>query len=184
MNIFVLNENPTIAAREHCDKHVVKMILESAQMLSTAHRMLDGTEQIQVRNGRKNRVWFLTDTVREKHLYQAVHMNHPCTIWTRESEWNYRWHYELFCSLCDEYTYRYGKVHTTDSKLRDHLRMLPYNIPDGKLTPFRLAMGSNPECMGPDPINSYRSFYKTKQKRFKMVWTKRPTPKWFTSPSK
>lgn len=57
MNIFVLNENPEIAAREHCDKHVVKMILESAQMLSTAHRMLDGNEQTQVRNGRKHRTW-------------------------------------------------------------------------------------------------------------------------------
>jgi len=182
MNIFVLNENPEIAAREHCDKHVVKMILESAQMLSTAQRMLDGTEQIQVRNRRKHRTWVLPDA-RENQMYQAVHMNHPCTIWTRESSDNYYWHFELFVALCEEYTHRYGKTHVTETKLIDALADCPNSIPIAGMTPFRLAMGSNPECMGPDPIQSYRSFYKTKQKRFKMVWTKRPAPKWFTSPS-
>jgi len=183
MNIFVLNENPVIAAREHCDKHVVKMILESGQMLSTAHRMLDGTEQIQVRNGRKHRTWVLPDA-RENQMYQAVHMNHPCTIWTRETFANYKWHFELFMALCEEYTHRYGKVHVTQKKLQIPLSRFPNNIPNTPATPFRLAMGSNPECMGPDPIQSYRSFYRTKQNRFKMVWTKRPTPKWFTSTSK
>ena len=42
MNIFYLHENPEICAEYHCDKHVVKMILETAQMLSTAHRIIDG----------------------------------------------------------------------------------------------------------------------------------------------
>lgn len=181
MNIFALDNEPLIAARQHCDKHVVKMILESAQMLSTAHRMLDGKEIITTKNGRKSRQWILTDPVRDGIIYQAVHMNHPCTVWTRETEWNYRWHYDLFRSLCSEYTHRYGKIHTTETKLKDVLRMVPHNIPFGKLTPFRLAMGSNPECMGPDPVQSYRSFYKTKQARFRMTWTKRPIPTWFTS---
>jgi hypothetical protein len=96
-----------------------------------------------------------------------------------ESIENYRWHWKLFNALYDEYTYRYGKVHKTDSLLRKDLFWGPANISNDGLTPFRLAMGSNPECMHDDPVKSYRQFYKTKQKRFSMTWKKRPTPAWF-----
>ena len=92
---------------------------------------------------------------------------------------NYRWHYKHFIALCDEYTYRYGKTHATDKKLRKALERLPNNIPVKKMTKFKLAMKSNPECMFDDPIKSYRAFYKTKEARFSMVWTKRETPIWF-----
>jgi len=181
MNIFVIDKNPVIAAQEHCDKHVVKMILESAQMLSTAHRILDGDEERapSVSGKTMSRYWRLDD-YREPILYRAVHMKHPCTIWTMESQLNYLWHYQLFEELCDEFTYRYDKVHSTDKKLRTILKTLPNNIPfTKKKTPFRLAMGSNPECMHDDPVKSYREFYKTKQERFSMTWKKRPTPAWF-----
>jgi hypothetical protein len=182
MNIFVLDNDPVIAAQLQCDKHVVKMIVETAQLLSTAHRMLDGTlEQRLSKSGRKQKYYALPDPD-ESIYYKACHHNHPSGIWTRESNTNYNWLYDHFIALCDEYTYRYGKVHATDTKLRDALRAVPKNIPDTSLTPFKLAMGSNPECIdNSDPVGSYRSYYKTKKDRFKMAWTKRNTPEWFNA---
>ncbi len=183
MNIFVLDSDPTTAAQLQCDKHVVKMIVESAQMLSTAHRILDGTVQIGPSKSGKRMVKhyrLFEDPEYDSILYKAVHNNHPCTVWTMESDTNYRWHWDHFVALCDEYTYRYGKIHAT-SFLKSPLWTLPHNIPKGPLTPFKLAMKANPECMFQDPIKSYRAFYQTKQDRFKMVWTKRDTPDWFKS---
>jgi hypothetical protein len=181
MNIFILDNDPVIAAQEQCDKHVVKMIVESAQMLSTVHRMLDGVmERRPSKSGAMLQYWKLNDQ-RENILYKACHFNHPSTVWTRESKANYQWHYKHFIALCDEYTYRYGKVHSTDTKLRIALQQIPTNIPEKHMTPFKLAMGSNPECMLEDAVESYRRFYETKQKRFTMVWTKRPVPKWFNA---
>jgi hypothetical protein len=181
MNIFILDNDPVIAAQEQCDKHVVKMIVESAQMLSTVHRMLDGVmERRPSKSGAMLQYWKLNDQ-RENILYKACHFNHPSTVWTRESKANYQWHYQHFIALCDEYTYRYGKVHSTDTKLRIALQQIPTNIPEKHMTPFKLAMGSNPECMLEDAVESYRRFYETKQKRFTMVWTKRPVPKWFNA---
>ncbi len=185
MNIFILNEDPILAAQEQCDKHVVKMIVESAQMLSTVHRMLDGSVTMRKsKSGKRTLKYYELDDDRENTLYKAVHHNHPCTVWTREGCCNYTWHYEHFIALCDEYTYRYGKIHSTDTKLRALLKKLPQNIPVGR-TAFKLAMGSNPECVvtslgGTDAVKSYRNFYHTKQSRFKMDWTKRSIPEWFT----
>lgn len=182
MNIFVLDADPVKAAQLQCDKHVVKMIVESAQMLSTAHRMIDGKMvRVPSKSGKtKVKAWLLGD-YRDEKLYKAVHMNHPCTVWTMKSSANYEWHYAHFVALCEEYTYRYGKVHATDKLLRDKLSVLPNRVPVGERTQFALAMKSNPECMFPnDPVKSYRMFYQTKQARFKMAWTKREVPEWFT----
>ena len=183
MNIFILDEDPRTAASMHCDKHVPKMVVESAQMLSTAHRMLDGVEtKKRSRSGKTMSKYYMLGDTREHHLYNAVHFNHPCTVWTRESSQNYLWHYELFIALCGEYTKRYGKIHLTDRSLREHLKTTPNNIPDISMTPFRLAMKSNPECMDEsDPIESYRKFYMTKQERFKMEWKNAQTPYWFST---
>ncbi len=181
MNLFILDKDPVKAAQLQCDKHVVKMIVESAQMLSTAHRMLDGKlVKAPSKSGKTNvKAWILPDD-REQVLYKAVHMNHPCTVWTMKSNNNYTWHWVHFSALCDEYTYRYGKVHATDALLREKLKWLPRNIPVSHLTQQPLAMKSNPECMYPDdPVKSYRMFYQTKQDRFKMAWTKRDIPEWF-----
>ena len=180
MNIFILDQDPDTAARLQCDKHIVKMVVESAQMLSTAHRLLDGIELIKPsKSGKTNVKYWRLSGPREDNLYKAVHMNHPCTQWTMESTTNYGWHLVHFVALCDEYTYRYGKVHKS-SELIPYLMELPRNIKEGPLTPFRLAMGSNPECMFPeDPVKSYRMFYQTKQERFNMNWTKREIPEWF-----
>ena len=107
MNIFYLDRDPKIAAQLACDKHVVKMILESAQMLCTAHRVLDGDEPAD-----------------HGGMYKMVHKNHPSTIWTRTSEMNYQWHWRYFDSLLKEYTHRYGKHHATE-RLRWILRISP-----------------------------------------------------------
>jgi hypothetical protein len=185
MNIFTLDNDPKIAAQMHCDKHVVKMIVEAAQMLSTAHRMLDGfqtTEARTLESGRVKtvKVWKHIESDLDAVLYQTTHPSHPSNLWTRQTRENYKWHYELFCALCDEYTHRYGKVHATDTKLRSILGQFPIKLQDGPLMPFPLAMKSNPECMDAnDPVGSYRKFYQTKQARFKMKWTNREVPNWF-----
>lgn len=181
MNIFVLDKDPIKAAQQQCDKHVVKMIVESAQMLSTVHRMLDGQQtRVPSKSGKTmSKAWILPDE-REETFYRAVHVHHPCTVWTAESNNNYNWHYVHFVALCDEYTYRYGKVHGTDKLLREALKSPPHNIPVGYLTQQPLAMKANPECMNyNNVVESYRKFYQTKQDRFKMVWTKRLRPEWF-----
>ena len=182
MNIFILSENPVEAAQFQCDKHVVKMVVESAQMLSTVHRILDGTlMRAPSKSGKTmSKHWIHPDKTLDETLYKAVHMSHPCTVWTMQTNTNYRWHYEHFCALCDEYTYRYGRIHATNLKLRNVLASAPKNIQKGELTQFPLAMKANPECMFPeDPVRSYRMFYETKQDRFRMVWSKRDVPNWF-----
>ena len=182
MNLFVIDKDPVIAAQQQCDKHVVKMIVESGQMLSTVHRMLDGELTRRPSQSGRTQVQYYVhpNSMLESKLYKAVHMNHPCTVWTRESSENYDWHYQHFVALCDEYTHRYAKVHQTDTILRDVLKNLPRNIPRVPMTQFKLAMKSNPECMFEnDPVKSYRLFYQTKQARFSMDWTKRDVPEWF-----
>jgi|TARA_B100000085_G_scaffold135589_1_gene123427 hypothetical protein len=185
MNIFVLSTDPIEAAIQQCDKHVPKMLVESGQMLSTAHRVLDGKLTRRPSKSGKTMVkyWDLyegaDDLEAELLYYKAVHVGHPCTKWSMESDSNYRWHWEHMKALANEYTYRYGKIHKTERELLWQIQSPPRNIPKGPMTPFKLAMKANPECMFDDPVKSYRAFYQTKQYRFPMVWTKRPVPEWF-----
>ena len=151
-------------------------------MLSTAHRMLDGNmTRAPSKSGKTmSRHWVHPNSNLDSVLYKAVHTGHPCTVWTMENQSNYDWHYQHFIALCDEYTYRYGKVHKTDTLLRNVLKHPPKNIPKGSMQDQPLAMQSNPECINKnDIVGSYRAFYQTKQERFKMVWSKREIPKWF-----
>ena len=183
MNRFYIEEEPTAIAKSHCDKHIVKMPLEEAQMLCTAHRLLDGNLERRPSKSCKTMVkyWKLDDVVSESVFYKAVHMSHPCTKWSMETDSNYRFAYSLFMALCREYQHRYGKVHMCGQKLWIALRRLPKNIPIGPMTEMPLAMGSNPECMDPgDVLGSYRHYYATKKGRFKMVWTNREEPKWWS----
>ena len=180
MNIFVLDMNPKTAAQLQCDKHVVKMIVESAQMLSTAHRMLDGYVEKRPSKSGKTMVnyWVHPKQEMEDVLYKAVHHKHPCTVWTQESVYNYRWHYDHFCALLEEYTYRYGKIHSSE-KLKYWLVKPPKNIPHVPFTEFKLAMKHQPQCMHEgETVRSYREYYKTK-KYFNMMWSKRGVPEWF-----
>ena len=185
MNIFILSLDPIEAAQMQCDKHVPKMLVESGQMLSTTHRVLDGKLTRRPSKSGKTMVkyWDLyegaDDLEAELLYYKAVHVGHPCTKWTMESDENYRWHWEHMKALANEYTYRYGKIHKTERELPWQIQSPPRNIPKGPMTDFKLAMKANPECMFDDPVKSYRAFYQTKQYRFPMVWTKRPVPEWF-----
>lgn len=181
MNIFYLSANPIEAAKYHLDKHVVKMILESAQLLCTAHRILDGTPQKQqklTRSGKSRLVtrYVLSDCNTDQILYSATHINHPCAAWCRESINNYMWLYELFVALCDEYTFRYGKKHKTDLLMRDVLRNAPVSISH---TPFTTPAQAMPEqYRHADPVVAYRQYYIGAKATF-AKWTSRPVPSWF-----
>ena len=175
MNIFALHSNPMICALFHCDKHVVKMILEYAQLLSTAHQVLDGIQIIEQTKKRKIKRWIIKNS--SKPFYKSTHVNHPCSKWVRESSENYKWLYKLFCCLCDEYSFRYKKVHKTDSRLRYILRTLPTNIVIANQTPFVQAMPQQYKNTK-NPILAYRILYIHEKAHF-CSWKYRITPSWF-----
>lgn len=176
MNIFFLDWNPQLAAQYHNDKHVVKMIVESTQMLSTAHRILDGEFTTYVNNyGKTKKHWQLDEYRYESNLYFATHYNHKCNVWVRESSANYLWLYRLYRALCDEFEYRYNNVHKS-SMLSGLLEQLPQNIPIDEITHVPLAM--NDEFKKVNPIESYRDFYFHDKYSFS-IWSKRETPQWF-----
>ena len=178
MNIFYLDRNPTKAAKYHVDKHCVKMILESAQLLSTAHRVLDGLGPAKVFNPETNRSvtrYWLPDE-RERLLYNATHINHPSAKWCRATKENYNWLGLLLANLCSEYTYRYGKVHKCqETGLVAYLMLVPpKNIPDGPFTDPTPAMPDQYKIPG-DGVQSYRNYYNGEKQRM-FSWKKRPVP--------
>ena len=177
MNIFYLDHNPKTCAEMHCDKHVVKMIIEYAQLLSTAHRIRDGQEYYDLTaNGRKIKRWRLPDD-REQRLMKASHINHPSNVWARANHLNYKWLYEMWCYLLDEYTYRYGKVHAC-ARLRDDLAKLPEKIPVGLCeTEPTPAMPDDCKIVN-NSLASHHKYYNEKKTRFAR-WTKRPAPNWY-----
>jgi len=178
MNIFYLDHDVTKCAEMHNDKHVVKMILEYAQLLSTAHRVLDGTESmILSSNGRRKKSWSLPD-FRESVLYSATHINHPSAVWCRQSDLNYDWLFNMFQALMTEYTYRYGKVHAT-SRLEQYLAQVPTNIPQTGFTQPTPAMPDEVKVPG-DSIKSYRNYY-INNKPHLASWKKRNKPEWYAN---
>ena len=182
MNIFYLHKDPQECAKLHCDKHVVKMIIEYAQMLSTTHRMLDGVMVKKPSKSGKTMVKHYDlfegadDLEAELVYYKAVHYNHPCNVWIRESHENYLYLYKMFYHLCEEYRHRYGRWHMTDLKLKSPLWAFPRNIPRKPFTEPPQAM---PEyCKKQDSRTAYRTYYIKEKKRF-AKWTKRKIPYWF-----
>jgi hypothetical protein len=174
MNIFYLDKNPQKAAEYHVDKHCVKMILESAQLLSTAHRVLDGDECIMKVGNRNLKRWFLRDD-RQDILYGATHINHPSAIWCRKNRENYYWLWCLLSALCTEYTYRYGKVHKCkDIGLVDKLKWFPNNLPHGNFTEPTPAMPDQYKVPG-NSLQSYHNYYKGEKQRM-FSWKKRDVP--------
>jgi len=110
MNIFFIDRNPKQAAEWMVDKHVVKMILETSQLLCTAHRFIDGVEyEGKTQTGRKAKRWKLDDG-RDTLLYTATHINHPSAVWCRSSVENYNWTVEHLFALISEYKFRYNKT--------------------------------------------------------------------------
>tara|TARA_B100001939_G_scaffold292886_1_gene265194 strand:+ start:389 stop:895 length:507 start_codon:yes stop_codon:yes gene_type:complete len=164
MNIFYFYDCPKACAEAQPDKMLVKMPLETAQMLCTAHRVLDGDEYADA-NG----------------LYKEAYKNHPCTIWARKTSGNYAWLYEHFDALCWEYTHRYGKTHASGAKLMDALSKVPDNIEQGEMTPVALAMPD--QYKEPDdPILSYRQ-YCIAEKHYAQWNKSRPRPVWWPTPN-
>lgn len=180
MNIFYLSKDTRQCASEHCDKHIVKMVIEYAQLLSTAHRVIDGTEYYgTTSNGRKIKRWMLPDE-REKVLYKASHVNHPSAVWCRDSLSNYYWLSRLLTDCLDEYTYRYHKIHIIrSSKLEWRLKFSPQKI--DKLKPFYEpppAMPNEYKVVN-NSIQSYRNYYIGSKVRFARWKSPRLTPEWF-----
>jgi len=157
------------------DKHVVKMILETAQLLSTAHRLLDGTESIDTSSGRKKKVYTLHDE-RDCILYSATHINHPSAVWARSSVENYNWLVDHLFALSDEYTYRYGKQHATIAKMGIQIASPPLNLKEWDITPMPSCMDEQYK-IGDNPIANYRNYYKY-GKASMHSWKKRPVPEW------
>ena len=187
MNIFYLNNDPKLCAEMHLDKHVVKMILEYAQLLSTAHRVLDGTVSTRLsKSGRKQQYYPLAGE-RDNFLYSATHVNHPSAVWVRYSYENYEWLYKLFIALLDEYTHRYGRIHAT-ARLIDALYTPPIHIPKGiGFTEPTPAMPNEVKVLREvatdryeiDSIKSYHKYY-IHNKVHIAKWTKREIPLWYS----
>lgn len=156
MNIFVLDRDVRKCAQYHNDKHVVKMILESAQLLCGVHHMVEEN----------------TDEV----PYRLSHKNHPCSIWARENVSNYLWLCELGLELCKEYTHRYEKRHKSQDVIEWCLINLP-NIPEEDFTEPPKAMPE--EYKVDDVVQSYRNYYLGDKKYFSK-WKKREVPYWFS----
>jgi len=176
MNIFFISNNPQQAAEWMVDKHVVKMILESAQLLSTAHRFLDGEEiEGKSASGRKARRWVLNDA-RENVLYAATHINHPSAIWCRQSVENYTWLVDHFFALMNEYTFRYGKQHACFGELSYMLQSPPENLENWDWTTPPSAMDEK-YIISDDPIINYRNYYKLGKANMHS-WKNRQPPEW------
>jgi hypothetical protein len=159
MNIFFLDFDVKKCAKFHCDKHVVKMILETAQLLCSAHHVT------------------IHDTIHDTiHVpYKLSHKNHPCSIWVRESLSNYLYLCELGLALGEEYTYRYGKTHKSIEVIQWCLSNRP-NIKDIGFTTPPLAMPD--EYKVESVIDSYRNYYKGAKSTI-VSWKNREKPDWF-----
>jgi hypothetical protein len=190
MNIFVLHKNQRKAARWHCDKHVVKMILETTQLLYTAHWIHYYPSLLEYKSAVALSKYQKTLSIPEYMKsapecnksgdigYRPCHITHPCAIWTRKTICNYYWLIKLGLELCREFTFRYNKVH----KCYNHLIWLqwhyPPNIPHKNLTTFAIAMG-NEYKISDDPIICYKHFYNTsKKERGLLTYTGRHIPHW------
>jgi hypothetical protein len=183
MNIFFLDKNPQICATMHCDKHVVKMIIEYAQLLSTAHRVLDGNPVNSKSINNRKYTSYNHPTMNDV-LYKATMKNHPSAIWVRESKTHYEYLYTLWVSLCNEYTHRYNKIHSTYSKLKDALSITPKNIPVLSFSEPPPAMKHFPQCIVPNnSIQSYHNYYRVAKAYF-AKWTNRSIPDWYLNKSK
>jgi len=152
MNIFYLSSDPAEAASFHCDKHCVKMIVETAQMLSTAHWECGG-----------------------EGPYRRTHVNHPSSRWARDSLANYRWLCQLGLELCAEYTRRYGRRHAT----QDKLEWLALHEPPLSDAPFIDPPQCMPDdCKGIDPVKAYREYYR-RHKAYMAQWRHCDEPVWW-----
>jgi hypothetical protein len=153
MNIFVVDEDPEVAARQLCDKHVVKMILETAQMLCT----------VAASQG--------YDTP-----YRPTHAKHPCTLWAAKSADNWSWLLQHGLAMCAEYSRRYGRTHKSETVIMWCAR-LKIGFPESGQTPFAQAMP--PQYRDECAVTAYRAYYHG-EKADIATW-KSEVPQWWTA---
>ena len=154
MNIFYLDKDPKQAAKYQYNKHIVKMILESAQMLCTAH-------------------WYYES---EDVPYKPAHINHPYTIWVRQNALHYLWLYKHMLALGEEYTKRYNKVHLTIKKCKDYLSNIPMGM---EFKPFEQPPQAMPDKYKTDcSVEAYWNYYMYDKQhiatRYEQIITKKP----------
>ena len=152
MNIFYLDKDPVKCAEYHTDKHVVKMAVESAQILCSAY-------------------YFTNET--ELSPYRLTHPYHPCCVWARESLANWMWLRSLGLSLCREYTWRYGKKHACEAIISS---LAAPSLPDIGLTPIKYAFDGR-YIISTDPVANYRNYYRLAKSHL-FSWRKRDIPYW------
>lgn len=156
MNIFVLDTDVVKCAQYHLDKHCVKMILETTQLLNNALIAHDPTYV---------------------PVYHQTHKNHPASIWAGQSRENFCWLLSLGYALCDEYSYRYGKTHKCNAMLLDFEKSMRWlKIPADGLTPFAKCMPNQYKV--DNAVQSYRNYY-CGAKQHIAKWTKRQIPEWW-----
>lgn len=175
MNIFFLSMSILRCAKHHFDKHVIKMILEYCQLLSTAWHVLEPKKAL---------------ILNEKNsIYKKTHVNHPCAVWVRKHINNYNYVARLGLQLCKEWRYRYGhvdnKLHGSELKLQFLIKNPPTSIPKNKI----IKNSHNPKCLSlplpqamPDEckskkqtvhgcVRAYRKYYKSEHKARLVSWT-------------
>jgi hypothetical protein len=165
MNIFFLSLNAKRCAQYACDKHIVKMILESTQMLYAAQHLLPSRLHLSP----------LTP-------YKLAHKNHPCTIWTRTSLSNYMWLCTLAFNYCEEYRFRYGpdKIHACEV----HLQWLYANPPELKDIGFTEPAQAMPDQYKHESVvKAYRRYYLGEKMSF-VKYTRREVPSWILKAKK
>lgn len=181
MNIFVLDYNPQVAAEYHCDKHVVKMLLESAQILCAVHRKVYLQTMKKQYTPYEMEQSLIAERLIKEIPYKLTHANHPCTIWAGESKQNYLWLIELAEALNDEYIFRFKYTDTytkpDNHKSYDVIANLPdIDLPDIGLTRFAEAMPDY--CKVTDcTVMNYREYYR-KEKAHILKYTNAQTPYW------
>lgn len=142
-----------------CDQHVVKMPTETAQMLSTVVRKMGLAVG-----------------------YRTSHALHPCTLWIGDSLENFRWAMAHGIGLCEEYTYRYGRVHGARKVIDAVNEAAPGLVfPEEERTPFAQAMPD--QYKGPDAVEAYRAYYLGAKVRFARWRKARGAPGWWGIPA-
>lgn len=193
MNIFLLDKNPEKCAAYHTDRHVVKMIVETAQLLCTAHweslgfgikdshfiasASLSQGPPLTASSPSPPRKFVnsKTSNLKSKKIpYKSTHKNHPCAIWARESLDNYDFLCALGLALCKEYTFRYGKRHKTQDAVEWCIENKPAIERKG-ITKFAQAM---PEAYkSRSAVKAYRDYYNGEKKHL-FSWKGRNRPRW------
>ena len=159
MNIFFIDKCPVMSAIQLCDKHVVKMVLETAQMCSTAMHYWDQAKYMD-------------------HVYKSAYVNHPMTVWVRDNIHNFAWAVIHGLAIGREYKYRYGKDHKSTAILENISQYMFHDNFDEDYT----LHTEPPQCMPDmykrlDYVEAYRAYY-IDAKSHILTWTKRKRPEW------